>query len=215
MKTTHTLSQNSLINSALIITLTAALGLTGCDQKGPAEKAGQKIDQAADSAKQNIKQTTNNATQTLENAKDTLEQKADKAEAYIEKSTDTSKATLEKTGENIDSLNKSAQQNIAEMQKNAEKKLDVAKDALINKTENATAYVDDSVITLKVKAAIDNDPALKASKLEITTVDGIVKVTGSVDSLQSQARVVEVINSQADVKSVQNDTTIHVILPSK
>lgn len=215
MKTTHTYPHNSLINSALVIGLTAALVLAGCDQKGPAEKAGQKIDQAADSAKQNIERATDNATQTLENAKDALGQKADKAEAYLEKSTDASKASLEKTEQNMSRLNDNAQQNIEQIKENAGKELEVAKDAVINKTENATAYVDDSVITLKVKAAIDNDPALKASKLEITTVDGIVKITGSVDSVQSQARVIEVINSQSNVKSIQNDVIINTTPPSK
>jgi hyperosmotically inducible periplasmic protein len=209
MKTTNTHPKNGLINSVLVIGLTAALGLAGCDQKGPAEKAGQKIDQAADNAKQNIDNATDNAKQKLETAKDALGQKADQAGALIDQSTEASQKALEKTEKNMDRLNENVEQKIEQAKEGAEKNLEAAKDVISNQAESATAYVDDSVITLKVKAAIDNDPALKASKLTVSTVDGVVKVSGSVDSLQSQARVVEVINSQPNVKSVQTDLVVN------
>lgn len=199
----------TLINNILVIGLTAAIGLAGCDQKGPAEKAGEKIDQAANNAKESIGNTTDQAKENLNEIKDTLDKKASNAEAYIDKTTDASKATLEKTGERIDNLNKTAQQNIADMKENAGKELDNAKAAVVNNAETSSAYVDDSVITLKVKAVIDNDPVLKALPLTITTVEGVVKVSGTVDSEQTSARVVDVITSQSNVKSVQNELLVN------
>jgi hyperosmotically inducible periplasmic protein len=38
----------------IVLFLSTVLGLTGCQQKGPAEKAGQKIDQATESAGQKV-----------------------------------------------------------------------------------------------------------------------------------------------------------------
>ena len=39
----------------IIVAITFMLGVTGCGQDGPAEKAGEKVDEAADSAKKKIK----------------------------------------------------------------------------------------------------------------------------------------------------------------
>jgi hyperosmotically inducible protein len=39
----------------ILVALTFMLGATGCSQDGPAEKAGKKVDEAADSAKKKIK----------------------------------------------------------------------------------------------------------------------------------------------------------------
>ena len=39
----------------ILVALTFMLGVTGCSQDGPAEKAGKKADEAADSAKKKIK----------------------------------------------------------------------------------------------------------------------------------------------------------------
>ncbi|MDD1617805.1 MAG: hyperosmotically inducible periplasmic protein, partial [Methylococcaceae bacterium NSP1-2] len=58
--------------------------------------------------------------------------------------------------------------------------------------------------TMKVKTAILNDPILNASHIEVTTVNGVVKLSGTVDSEQSIGRAMEVANSQKNVKSVQN-----------
>lgn len=206
--TTTNHNHNTLINGALVIGLTAALGLAGCDQKGPAEKAGQKIDQAADSAKETLGNATDQAKHSLKDAKEVLNEKTQKVGEAIEQSTDASKETLKQAGEKIDTLNKAAEQNIAEIKENAGNELDSAKAAVVNKAETTSAYVDDSVITLKVKAVIDNDPVLKALPLTITTVDGVVKVGGTVDSEQTSAKVIELVNSQPNVKSVQNDLLV-------
>jgi hyperosmotically inducible protein len=84
-----------------------------------------------------------------------------------------------------------------------------------NKAETAGEYIDDSIITTKVKTAILNDPLLNASKIEVTTVNGVVKLSGTVDSEQSIGRAMEVANSQKNVKSVQTDLTVNASAPSK
>ena len=83
-------------------------------------------------------------------------------------------------------------------------KIEGARDSVIDKTQTAGEYIDDSVITMMVKTAILNDPILNASHIEVTTLNGVVKLSGTVDSEQSIGRAMEVANSQKNVKSVQN-----------
>lgn len=49
-----------LLGSILVLTIMGAAPLTlaGCDDKGPAEKAGEKIDKAAQDAKDAVKDVT-------------------------------------------------------------------------------------------------------------------------------------------------------------
>lgn len=59
-------------NKILIGTLVLAfiLGVTGCQEKGPAEKAGEKIDNVASDAKDNAKDALETAGDKIENATD-------------------------------------------------------------------------------------------------------------------------------------------------
>ena len=68
----------------------------------------------------------------------------------------------------------------------------------------AGEYLDDAAITAKVKADILNDPLLKVSQVEVTTTNGVVKLSGTVDSQESIDRAVEIARSHEDVKSVDN-----------
>ena len=60
------------------------------------------------------------------------------------------------------------------------------------KQESTGEYLDDSVITNKVKAAILNDPALKVLQINVETFKGVVQLSGFVDSKAMMARAVEV-----------------------
>ena len=46
--------------------------------------------------------------------------------------------------------------------------------------EGTGEYVDDSVITSKVKAAIFNEPGLKVSEIKVETFKGVVQLSGFV-----------------------------------
>jgi hyperosmotically inducible protein len=202
MKMTNEYRQENLAHRNLVITflssilviicLSAILGLAGCQQEGSAEKAGKKIDRAAENAEQKIDQTTEKANQKLEAAKESLDRKTDKAGESINESTDASKKALEQAG----------------------RKIEDAKESVIDKAETAGKYIDDSVITAKVKAAILTDPLLNAAHIDVTTVKGLVKLSGTVDSEQSISRAMEVANSQEHVKTVEADLVV-TASPSK
>ena len=48
--------------------------------------------------------------------------------------------------------------------------------------EGTQEYVDDTVITTKVKAAIFNEPSLKSAEINVETFKGVVQLSGFVSS---------------------------------
>jgi hyperosmotically inducible protein len=75
--------------------------------------------------------------------------------------------------------------------------------------EKAGEYMDDSVITAKIKQDILGDPLLKSSQISVTTENGVVKLTGTVDSQQSIDRVKAIAQSVTDVKAVESELVIN------
>lgn len=118
--------------------------------------------------------------------------------------------SAEKAGKKIDRAIEKTSQNIGQATENAGQKIEGAKESVIEKAETTGEYIDDSVITLTVKAAILNDPMLNASHIEVTTVNGEVKLSGTVDNEKNIGRSVAVARSQEHVKSVQADLAIKV-----
>lgn len=217
MKTINDYKQKNSADRALVIAcLSAILGLAGCQQEETAEKTAQKIDQATENAEQKINQATENANQNLDAARESLEQKADRAKESIDKSTDASKEELEKAAQKIDRAAEDAKQKIGQAADKAENALEVAKESVIDKTARNGEYIDDSiVITMNVKSAILNDPLLKASQIEVATVNGVVTLSGTVDSEQSIGRALEIANSQKNVKSVETYLIVKTNAPRK
>lgn len=76
-------------------------------------------------------------------------------------------------------------------------------------TQSGTGeYIDDSVITAKVKAAILNDETLKVAEINVETFKGVVQLSGFVNSQDDINRAVVVARSVAGVKSVKNDMRV-------
>lgn len=76
------------------------------------------------------------------------------------------------------------------------------------KQEGTGQYVDDSVITTKVKAAILADPETKVLQVNVETFKGVVQLSGFVDNQLVATRAVEVTRGVAGVTSVKNDMRI-------
>jgi osmotically-inducible protein OsmY len=73
------------------------------------------------------------------------------------------------------------------------------------KQEGTGEYVDDSVITTKVKAAIFNEPSLKVAEINVETFKGTVQLSGFVRSRADMDKAVEVARGVSGVTSVKND----------
>lgn len=70
--------------------------------------------------------------------------------------------------------------------------------------EGTGEYVDDSVITTKVKTAIFNDPSLKVNEINVETFKGVVQLSGFVKSQADINKAIQVARGVAGVKSVKN-----------
>ena len=80
--------------------------------------------------------------------------------------------------------------------------------ASTSKQEGTGEFVDDSVITTKVKAAIFNEATLKTFEINVETFKGVVQLSGFVTSQASINKAVEVTRQVKGVKSVKNDMRI-------
>lgn len=73
-------------------------------------------------------------------------------------------------------------------------------------TQQSTGeYLDDSVITTRVKGAFVGDPAVSALDIKVTTLNGVVQLSGFANSELEIDRAVELANGVPGVKSVKND----------
>ncbi|HSJ81143.1 MAG TPA: BON domain-containing protein [Thiobacillus sp.] len=76
------------------------------------------------------------------------------------------------------------------------------------KQEGTGQYIDDTVITAKVKAALVEDTTTKATEINVETFKGVVQLSGFVTSQAAANRAVELARGVAGVKSVKNDMRI-------
>jgi hyperosmotically inducible protein len=68
-------------------------------------------------------------------------------------------------------------------------------------------YVDDSVITAKVKAALAADSAVKSSEISVTTNSGVVTLSGQVDDSDQKSAAVKDAAGVSGVKDVTDNLT--------
>ncbi len=76
------------------------------------------------------------------------------------------------------------------------------------KKEGTGEYIDDSVITTKVKVAIFHNPALKSSEINVETFKGIVQLSGFVGEQADIKEAGGIAQSIKGVASVKNDLRV-------
>jgi len=69
-------------------------------------------------------------------------------------------------------------------------------------------YIDDSVITSKVKTQLANDDFLKSFQISVETYKGVVQLSGFVDSQQALDKAGQIARSVNGVKSVKNNLSV-------
>jgi osmotically-inducible protein OsmY len=74
-----------------------------------------------------------------------------------------------------------------------------------SKRESPGEYVDDAVITGKVKAAVLEEASLKSAEINVETLKGTVQLSGFVRSRGDINKAVEVAKGVKGVQSVKND----------
>jgi len=95
------------------------------------------------------------------------------------------------------------------------KQLADAKQSVVDAVGTTREAFYDSMINAQIKDMMINDMFLKASAIQVTTENGVVTVTGSVDSELLMGRAIGLAYRQKGVKSVKNNLTINaVVVPS-
>jgi osmotically-inducible protein OsmY len=77
--------------------------------------------------------------------------------------------------------------------------------ASTQKHEGTGEYVDDSVITTRVKTAILQEPSLSSAEINVETFKGVVQLSGFVTSRAAINKALEVVRTIPGVSSVKND----------
>lgn len=74
--------------------------------------------------------------------------------------------------------------------------------------EGTGDYVNDAIITTKVKAAIFNEPSLKSTEINVETSKGVVQLSGFVSSRLNITKAIMVARKVSGVKSVQDEMRV-------
>uniref|UniRef100_A0ABX1N287 BON domain-containing protein n=2 Tax=Aromatoleum buckelii TaxID=200254 RepID=A0ABX1N287_9RHOO len=74
--------------------------------------------------------------------------------------------------------------------------------------ESTGEYIDDATITTRVKAALIDDPQVKAREVNVETSRGVVQLSGFVAQSSDAERAVEIARKVPGVKSVRNDIRV-------
>ena len=76
------------------------------------------------------------------------------------------------------------------------------------KSEGTGEYVDDSVVTAKVKTAIFEQPTLKSAEINVETFKGVVQLSGFVSSQDNVNTAMATARAVNGVTSVKNDMRV-------
>ena len=76
------------------------------------------------------------------------------------------------------------------------------------KQESTGEYVDDSVITTKVKSLLAADDFLKSIQIGVETFKGTVQLSGFVNAQNAVDKAIEITRSVKGVKSVKNNLIV-------
>lgn len=74
--------------------------------------------------------------------------------------------------------------------------------------ESTGEYVDDSVITTKVKSLLVADDFLKSFQIGVETYQGTVQLSGFVDSRKAVDKADEIVRGVIGVKAVKNNLIV-------
>jgi osmotically-inducible protein OsmY len=74
--------------------------------------------------------------------------------------------------------------------------------------ESTGEYVDDSVITTKVKSLLAADDFLKSFQIGVESYKGVVQLSGFVNNQKAVDKAIEITRSVQGVKSIKNDLIV-------
>lgn len=76
--------------------------------------------------------------------------------------------------------------------------------------ESTGEYIDDATVTTKVKTALVKDDVVKARQIKVTTTEGVVAISGVVDSSEQKDRAEVLARRVNGVKDVRNNLSVAI-----
>lgn len=76
------------------------------------------------------------------------------------------------------------------------------------KRESTGEYIDDTVLTTKVKSTFIGDSRIKANDINVKTYKGVVQLSGFVDTQAEADRAVQLARTVKGVKAVNNSLIV-------
>jgi osmotically-inducible protein OsmY len=74
--------------------------------------------------------------------------------------------------------------------------------------ETMGEYMDDATITTKVKTALVDEPSLHAFQIHVETFQGVVQLSGFVDSQQQSKKAEQLVRTIKGVHAVKNNIVV-------
>lgn len=74
--------------------------------------------------------------------------------------------------------------------------------------ESAGEYIDDTVLTSRVKSALLNDPNVSGLSINVETFKGAVQLSGFVKTVAERNRAVQLARAVPGIRQVKNDILI-------
>jgi len=92
--------------------------------------------------------------------------------------------------------------------KKIDQQTDEANQKIHETTANVGVVIDDAEITTKVKAAIFAEPSLKSLQISVTTLQGVVTLSGSADTQSMSDLTKGLAGAVTGVKEVKNNLVL-------
>lgn len=86
--------------------------------------------------------------------------------------------------------------------------MEVRNNLAIGTAQTAGEYLDDATLTAKVKAALIQSPETKAHQINVETENGVVQLSGFVNSEAARHAATNVARSVKGVKDVRNELSV-------
>ncbi len=83
-----------------------------------------------------------------------------------------------------------------------------ASDNMAKTADNSDAVLHDTTITAKVKTDILAESGLKGFDISVKTTNGVVTLTGTVDTQENSDKAQKIASDVTDVKSVENNIVV-------
>lgn len=80
--------------------------------------------------------------------------------------------------------------------------------AVVSDRETTGQYIDDTTTTTSVKSSIFQDRELKGSQIHVETFQGVVQLSGFVDSYKESLRAGQIAQNIGGVRAVKNNLVV-------